>query len=120
MNVPISTLHKKTYSRNNEESIALYSLTMEIPSFAIELSGWVPAVIFPVGTAMQLIAIARTRKTEGVSIAAWALFGIANVCLYIYTEKYFSPQAIIGMVGAALMDLAIIVLVLILRRKRAS
>jgi len=37
----------------------------------------------------------------------WFLFGVANVAVYIYTEKYFAPQTIIGFLGTALVDFII-------------
>ena len=31
----------------------------------------------------------------------WTLFGIANIAVYIYTEKYLAVQTIIGFLGTA-------------------
>ena len=73
----------------------------------IELCGWLPAIIIPLATIIQLSAILRNRSTSGVSGITWFLFGVANVGLYIYTEKYGDPQAIAGLLGSALLDFVI-------------
>lgn len=73
----------------------------------IELSGWLPAIIFPAATLIQLIAILRSSTIEGVSPLTWTLFGIANISIYIYTEKYLAVQPIIGFLGTAVLDFVI-------------
>ena len=73
----------------------------------INIAGWLPAIIFPAATLIQLIAILRSNSIEGVSPLTWSLFGIANIAVYIYTEKYFAPQTIIGFLGTAVLDFAI-------------
>jgi uncharacterized protein with PQ loop repeat len=73
----------------------------------INLSGWLPAIIFPVATLIQLISILRRRSSQGVSWIAWTLFGVANISVYVYTEKYLAPQTIIGFLGSALLDFVI-------------
>jgi len=73
----------------------------------IEFAGWIPAIIFPAATVIQLWEIFRSRSTRGVSWLTWFLFGVANVAVYIYTEKYFAPQTIIGFLGTALVDFII-------------
>lgn len=75
----------------------------------IDLLGWVPAVVFPVGTGLQLLAILRAKSSEGVSIPAWTLFAFANVCLFAYTEKYGELESILGALGTALLNLCIVV-----------
>ena len=42
-----------------------------------------------------------------MSWVAWTLFGVANISVYIYTEKYLAPQTIIGFLGSALLDFVI-------------
>jgi hypothetical protein len=42
-----------------------------------------------------------------VSWLTWFLFGLANVAVYIYTEKYFALQTIIGFLGTAVIDFVI-------------
>ncbi len=78
-----------------------------MPPHLIELSGWLPAIIFPVATLIQLISIVRRRSSQGVSWIAWTLFGVANISVYIYTEKYLAAQTIIGFLGSALLDFVI-------------
>jgi uncharacterized protein with PQ loop repeat len=73
----------------------------------INLSGWLPAIIFPVATLIQLISILRRRSSQGVSWIAWTLFGVANISVYVYTEKYLAPQTIIGFLGSAPLDFVI-------------
>ena len=73
----------------------------------IELSGWLPAIIFPAATLIQLVAILRSNTIKGVSPLTWTLFGIANISVYIYTEKYLAVQTIVGFLGTALLDFVI-------------
>jgi hypothetical protein len=73
----------------------------------VNLAGWLPAIIFPAATLIQLIAILRTSSAKGVSPLTWTLFGIANIAVYIYTEKYLAVQTIIGFLGTALLDFVI-------------
>ena len=81
-----------------------------MPEVIVEISGWLPAIIIPVATALQLISIIKRGSAEGVSGTVWLLFGIANLGLYIYTEKYFEYQAIIGLLGTAVIDFVIVFL----------
>jgi len=39
----------------------------------------------------------RHRSTLGVSKTTWLLFGLANIALYVYTERYGEWQAIAGL-----------------------
>lgn len=73
----------------------------------IEISGWLPAIIFPAATMIQLLAILRSRSTHGVSWSTWMLFGVANISVYVYTEKYLALQTIVGFLGTALLDFVI-------------
>ena len=73
----------------------------------IDLFGWLPAIIIPLATIVQLGAILRHRSTAGVSALTWLLFGVANIGLYIYTEKYGDIQAIAGLLGSAVLDFLI-------------
>lgn len=70
--------------------------------------GWVPALVFPLATALQLGAIVRARSAKGVSILAWLLFAAANVSLYIYVGRYAEPQAILSGLATAALNLAIV------------
>ncbi|PZD71704.1 hypothetical protein C1752_05003 [Acaryochloris thomasi RCC1774] len=73
----------------------------------VSLSGWLPAVIIPMATLIQLTDIFKRRSAAGVSWLTWFLFGIANIGLYVYTEKYGSIQSIVGLLGPASLDFAI-------------
>ena len=78
-----------------------------LDSNLIQFIGWVPAVIFPLAAAMQLIKIHSNKRADGVSASAWIAFGVANLCLYIYAEKYDELQTLLGMVGQAIIDFTI-------------
>jgi hypothetical protein len=80
-----------------------------VPYFVMELAGWLPGVIFPGATALQLYTIWKKGTAKGVSISTWFLFAIANVGLYIYAQKYDSLQMIVGLLGTAALDVAIVV-----------
>lgn len=82
-----------------------------------EFLGWVPAVVFPAATALQLAAILRAKSSEGVSIPAWSLFAFANICLFAYTEKYGELESILGALGTALLNLCIVVAAIRYRRR---
>ena len=56
--------------------------------------GWVPAVVFPTASFFQLFALARRGTSDGVSIATWSLFGVANVCLYLTIGEWGKPQVV--------------------------
>ena len=79
-----------------------------MPSWLFTLLGWVPAVIFPTASALQLATILRRRSADGVSVPAWALFAIANMCLFVYTEKYGEIESIVGALGTAALNICIV------------
>ena len=81
-----------------------------MPQTIVDISGWLPAVIIPVATALQLISIFKRGSAEGISGTVWLLFGIANLGLYIYAEKYFEYQAILGLLSPAVLDFVIAIL----------
>jgi hypothetical protein len=56
---------------------------------------------------IQLIAILRSASVRGVSPMTWTLFGIANIAVCIYTEKYLALQMVIGFLGTAALDFII-------------
>ena len=89
------------------------------PDF-VNIAGWLPAIIFPVATLIQLIAILRSSSVTGVSPLTWSLFGIANIAVYIYTEKYFAVQTIIGFLGTALLDFVIAGMALKVKSKQSN
>lgn len=78
-----------------------------MPDVVVEIAGWLPAIIIPVATALQLASIFKRKSAEGVSALVWFLFGIANLGLYIYTEKYLAIQALLGLLGTAVIDFVI-------------
>ena len=82
-------------------------LLLLMPQIVIDIFGWLPAIIIPLATIIQLSTIIRDRSAEGVSWITWFLFGVANVGLYVYTEKYFDIQSIVGLLGSALLDFVI-------------
>ena len=81
------------------------------------LAGWIPAVVLPTATLLQLIKIVRTKSVEGVSLATWLLFGISNIGLYIFTEKYLALQTLIGLLGTAVLNFIIVAMIVSLRKK---
>jgi uncharacterized protein with PQ loop repeat len=91
-----------------------------VPQFVMELAGWLPGLIFPGATAMQFYKIWKEGTAKGVSISTWFLFAIANVGLYIYAQKYDSLQMIVGLLGTAALDAAIVVLALARERKERN
>ncbi|MFZ9916593.1 MAG: hypothetical protein ACO3IB_14835 [Phycisphaerales bacterium] len=70
--------------------------------------GWVPALVFPIATWLQLGAIVARRSAEGVSVPAWLLFAIANTCLYFYTEKHGELESVLGTLLTAALNLCIV------------
>ena len=87
-------------------------------STIISIMGWIPAVILPVATLNQLVRIIMEKSAQGVSIATWLLFALANIALYIYTEKYFSVQSIVGLLGTGVIDISIAVAAIKLRAEK--
>ncbi|MEO0949582.1 MAG: hypothetical protein AAFY11_15840 [Cyanobacteria bacterium J06641_5] len=81
------------------------------------LAGWIPAIVLPAATLLQLLKVAQLKSAEGVSLTTWLLFGFANVGLYIFTEKYFAPQSLIGLLGTAVMDFVIVGMIIFFRKE---
>jgi hypothetical protein len=73
-----------------------------------QVAGILPAIVFPAATFLQLWRMIRSRSAVGVSIGSWLLFGLANIALYIYTERYRDWQAISGLLLTAVLDFAIV------------
>jgi len=88
-----------------------------MPPLLIELAGWLPAIALPGATLAQLLKIARTRNVEGVSILTWALFGCANVGIYIFTEKYLTLQSILAQLLTAILNFVIVAWILVIRKQ---
>jgi hypothetical protein len=78
----------------------------------VEIIGFVPSIIFPLATVSQFITLYRAKSAAGASALTWTLFALANLCLYIYVEKFFELQAIVGLLGTAIVDVAIVGLIL--------
>lgn len=87
-------------------------------NFLVNLAGWIPALVFPSATGLQLFKILKNKNAAGVSVATWLLFGIANIGLYIYTEKFLSFQSIFGFLGTAFLDFVIVGYTIYLRPKK--
>ncbi len=78
----------------------------------IELAGWLPAIVIPAATLLQLIEVYSAASVDGVSWVTWLMFGLANIGFYIYTEKYKSLPSILGFLGTAILDFIIVALVI--------
>ena len=89
-------------------------------SLFVELCGWLPAIILPSATLLQLLKIVSAKSAAGVSSLSWLLFGIANLGAYVYTQKYFAPQSLIGFLGSAALDFVIVMMVLKINREQAA
>lgn len=76
------------------------------------IAGILPAIVFPVATLVQLVRMVRKRSAAGVSVPTWLLFGLANVALYVYAERYLEWQTIAGMLLTAVLDFIIVGLAL--------
>lgn len=83
-----------------------------------EILGWVPAVVFPVASLVQLVVLVRARSSAGVSALTWSLFAIANVCLFLYIENRWQVQAIATTLCTAGIQATIVVLALRWRPRR--
>jgi hypothetical protein len=79
-----------------------------LPPALLEFAGWVPALVFPGATLLQLAVILRRKTAAGVSVVAWSAFAIANICLFLYTEKYGELESILGALGTAVLNLCIV------------
>jgi uncharacterized protein with PQ loop repeat len=84
------------------------------------VAGWMPAIILPLATITQLTKIVRERSAKGVSLVTWIMFGVANVGLYVFTEKYWALQSLIGLLGTAILDFTIVGFVLFYGAKEAA
>ena len=85
-----------------------------------QIAGYIPALVFPIGTLLQLIQLQRAKSAQGFSLTAWIAFACGNLCLYIYTGKYSEFQAISGLLLTFMFQLGIIFLILRYRRVAAS
>ncbi len=83
----------------------------------IQLIGFLPALIFPLASISQLYAMHRQQSAKGVSISTWVMVAVANISLYIYTQKYDELQSIMALLGAATLNLCVVFLALHFRRR---
>ena len=83
----------------------------------IELIGYIPAIIFPVATLMQLWHLLKTKTSDGVPPLTWLAFAIGNISLYIYAEKYTELQSILGQLATAALQVYVVVLIYRYRQK---
>jgi len=86
----------------------------------INVAGWIPAIVLPIATISQLTKIVREKNSVGVSLTTWFLFGIANIGLYLFTEKYLALQSLVGLLGTAVLDFAILVVAIAYRKQEAG
>lgn len=84
----------------------------------IDLIGFIPAVIFPAATLLQVIHLLKVKNSEGVSALSWSAFAIGNISVYIYMEKYFEIQAIATFVGTFFLQVYLVILVLKYKKKK--
>lgn len=89
-----------------------------MPQIWIEWIGALPAVIFPLASLSQLLAMHRQKSAEGVSVTTWVMVTIANISMYIYTQKYSEWQSIMSMLGAAALNGCVVVTALYYQRQK--
>lgn len=85
----------------------------------IEVAGYIPAIIFPAATLMQLWHLLKTKTSEGVPALTWLAFALGNLSLYVYAEKYTELQSIIGQLATAALQIYVVVLIFKFRRQQA-
>ena len=73
-----------------------------------ELGGFLPAILFPVATVLQLHKLIQNKKIGGVSESTWILMFVGNVGLYALSGRYTSWKAILGYLGSAMLNLGIV------------
>ncbi|MEM9272676.1 MAG: hypothetical protein AAGA80_06890 [Cyanobacteria bacterium P01_F01_bin.143] len=86
----------------------------------INVAGWIPAIVLPIATISQLTKIVQEKTAAGVSLITWFLFGIANIGLYLFTEKYLALQSLVGLLGTAILDFAIVGVALGYRKQESD
>ena len=78
-------------------------------------AGFLPALLFPIGTLLQLIKIIKNNSTRGVSMFLWVLMLFGNIGLYILSKKYLSWKSIVGFLGTGILNIMIIFYILYLK-----
>ena len=82
-----------------------------------QIAGYLPAVIFPAGTLLQLIQLYKSKSSKGFSQTAWSLFALGNLAMFIYTEKYTDLQAISGLLLTFVLQIGIVALIIRYRKR---
>jgi lipid-A-disaccharide synthase-like uncharacterized protein len=85
-----------------------------------DIIGYIPAIIFPAATIIQLVYLLKAKNADGVSATTWFAFALGNISLYIYTEKYWAIQSILGQLVTALIQLYIVFLIWHYRKQSPS
>ncbi len=85
-----------------------------------ELAGWLPALILPTATLLQIVKIIRQGNSDGVSMSSWILFGIANLGTYVFTGRYTAIQTILGFLLTAILNFVIVLLIVYYNRKNSK
>ncbi len=83
-----------------------------------EWIGYIPAIIFPCATIIQIAHLLKSKSSEGVSALAWGAFSVGNICLYLYTEKTQEIQAILGLLVTSMLQIYIIFLVYRFKKRK--
>ena len=82
-----------------------------------DLGGFLPAILFPVATVLQLHKLIKNKKIGGVSESTWILMFIGNVGLYALSGRYTNWKSIVGYLGSAMLNLGIVFYIVHLRNK---
>ena len=82
-----------------------------------EIAGWVPAVVFPTASLLQLLRLLKIEDTEALSVSTWLMMALANICMFIFMEKYWAPQAILANLLNAAIQIVIVAIALRKRRR---
>jgi hypothetical protein len=83
-----------------------------------QLFGVLPAIIFPSATLLFLVRLVQQGAAAAANATTWLLFGIANLALYAYAERYTEWQAIVGLLGTAALDFAIVAFICLARWRK--
>ena len=73
----------------------------------VAAAGVIPSIVFPGAALVQLLALLKRGHAGGVSVVSWWMFAVANLCLYIYTQKYFEVASILTFLGTAVLNVAV-------------
>lgn len=82
-----------------------------------EYSGFLPAILYPVATILQLVKIIKSGSSVGVSINTWILNLVANIGLYFLSNQYYNWKSIVGFLGTGFICAIIIFYIIDLKNK---